>query len=900
MSLKDLDSLFRPKSIAVIGASNRPKSIGYVVMRNLLNGGFAGPILPINPRYKAVAGVLAYPDLKELPLSPDLAIICTPPHLVPDYLSQLGKIGGKTALIMSTDLDKVYHQGESVEDICIAIGKEHSLRILGPNCLGIIIPRIGINASFGVSDIPAGQIAFISQSDSLGMAVLDWAHAKGIGFSTFLSLGDSCDINFDEIIDYLAGDPYTSSILLYIEHIKNPRKFISAARSASRNKPLVVIKSASEEGEESLLHLEGGIRIDLDKVYDALFRRSGMLRVFDVAELFDAVETLARSKPLRGDRLAILSNGGGPAIMAKTKLLEEGGTLATLETSTLENLKKEIAEDFFGINPVRIIDHASSDIYSIALSTLLKDRNVDAVMVIHVPSAFTSSRDIAGAIVNTIGQSRKNVFTVWLGEESPREARRIFALSGIPTYETPDQAVRIFMDLVKFKRNQELLMETPDSVPKEFIPNPDPAKQIVKNALKEGRDTLSLPEIKEILSLYSIEVVETRLVESAEEASLVAKEIGYPVCLKIASPDIENEQVIGAVAWDLENEEEIKKAAQAILGRVIKARPEAQIDGFVVQKMSRRPHAFELFVGVCEHKVFGPVMIFGQGGVAGSISKDFAVGFPPLNMTLAKEVMQHTEIYKLLKGEDGFAAVDMDALRLTLVQLSQLIIDIPQITEISITPLLADTSGTLAVDASIKIAETNLTGAARLVIRPYPEYLEEYISLPSGLNVLIRPIRPEDEKQHLKFMEKLSEYDLRMRFFGFVHHFTHSQMAHLTQIDYDREMAFIAINLTKGEDQNETIGEVRAYFDPDNTSAEFAIVVRTDLKLKGLGTILLDKMIRYCKMRGTKELMAYTLRDNKAMQALAKKLGFSIKTDKNDPETIILTLDLESLPREEV
>ncbi len=898
MSLKDLDTLFRPRSIAVIGASNRPKSIGYVVMRNLLNGGFAGPILPINPKYKAVAGVLAYSDLEGLPLCPDLAIVCTPPKFIPEYLKQLGEIGGKTALIMSTDLDKIYHQGHSLEEMCLNIARKHHLRILGPNCLGIVIPRIGINASFGVSDIPAGQIAFISQSDSLAMAVLDWAHAKGIGFSTFLSLGDSCDINFDEIIDYLAGDPYTSSILLYIEHIKNPRKFISAARSASRNKPLVVIKSASEDPLESVIALEGGIGIDLDKIYDALFRRSGMLRVFDVAELFDAVETLARSKPLRGDRLAILSNGGGPALIAKTKLLAEGGTLASLSQETLQALKGEIGENFFGENPIRIIDHAPSDIYSSALNILLKDKNVDAVMVIHVPSAFTSSRDIAGAIVNTIGQSRKNVFTVWLGEESPREARRIFALSGIPTYETPDQAVRIFMDLVKFRRNQELLMETPDSVPKEFIPNPDPAKQIVKNALKEGRDTLTLPEIKEILSLYSIDVVETRLVESAEEAALVAKEIGYPVCLKIASPDIENKQVIGAVAWDLESEEEIKKAAQAILGRVIKARPEAQIDGFLVQKMSRRPDAFELFLGVYDHKIFGPVIIFGQGGIAGNISKDFAVGFPPLNMTLAKEVIQHTQIYKMLKGDMGVAGVDMDALRLTLVQISQLIIDIPQITEISINPLLADRGGTLAIEANIKIADTNLTGAARLAIRPYPEYLEEYISLPSGLNVLIRPIRPEDEKQHLRFMEKLSEYDLRMRFFGFVHHFTHSQMAHLTQIDYDREMAFIAINLTKGEDENETIGEVRAYFDPDNTSAEFAIVVRTDLKMKGLGTILLDKMIRYCKMRGVKELMAYTLRDNKAMQALARKLGFSIKTDKNDPETIILTLDIESLPRE--
>ena len=896
MSLKDLDHLFRPKAIAVIGASNRPKSIGSVVMKNLLNGGFAGPVLPINPKYNAIAGVLAYPNLTSMPISPDLAIICTPPNTIPHYLTEFGEIGGKTALIMSTDLNKHHEKGIPLDKLCLNIAKKYSMRILGPNCLGIMIPRIGLNASFGITTVPPGQIAFISQSDSLGLAVLDWAHSKNIGFSTFLSLGDSLDINFDEIIDYLAGDPYTASILLYIEDIKNPRKFISAARSASRNKPLIVIKGGSIRDEDSKIIFYNGRKVDTELIYDALFRRAGMLRVYEVDELFNAVETLARSKPLRGDKLAILSNGGGPAIMAKNMLINQGGTLAKLGEKTLNLLKQEIGDTFFGENPIRIMDHAPSEVYSKTLEILLKDKNVDAIMVIHVPSAFVSSRDVAGAIVNTIGQSRKNIFTVWLGENAPKEARRIFAISNIPTYETPGEAVRIFMDLVKFRRNQELLMETPDSVPKEFIPNPEPAKIIVKNALKENRDTLSLPELKEVLSLYSIKMPESRFVESIEDVPLIAREIGFPLCVKISSKDIQDPQEIGAVAWDLEKEEDVKKAAEAILTRAIKNRPEAQIDGFIVQKMFRRPEAFQLFAGFHEHEIFGPVIFFGQGG--SDINRDLAAGFPPLNMTLAKEVITHTQISRHLKEAASSGRVDLDALRLTLVQLSQLTIDVPQIKEIFINPLIADSSGVLALDAKAKIAETNLTGAARLVIRPYPEYLEEYVSLPSGLNVHIRPIRPEDEEKHKRFMDKLSEYDIRMRFFAFVHEFTHSQLAHLTQIDYDREMAFIAINLNEGEDKGETIGEVRAYFDPDNTTAEFAIVVRTDLKLKGLGTILLDKMIRYCKMRGTKILMAYTLRDNKAMQALGKKLGFKIKSDPDDPETIILTLDIEKLPAE--
>ncbi len=899
MSLKDLNYLFRPKSVAIIGASNRPKSIGNIVIKNLISGGFSGPILPVNPRYRSIGGILAYPDIASLPLSPDLSIICTPPKIIPNYLEQLGNAEAKTVLIMSSDLNKYEERGKSLDKLCLDIAKKHSMRILGPNCLGIIIPRIGLNATFGTTTVSAGKIAFISQSDSLGVAVLDWAHLKHIGFSTFLSLGDSLDINFEEVIDFLAGDPYTSSILLYVKQISNPRKFISAARSASRNKPLIVIKGAKVENNNSdILAFESGVEVDIDIVYDALFRRAGMLRVYEISELFSAVETLARTKPLRGDKLAIISNGGGPAHIARKKLLELGGTLAPLSQETKDKLKKQLGDMFVGENPIRIIDHAPSDVYSAVLDTLIKDKNVDAIMVIHVPTAFASARDIAGAIVNTIGQSRKNIFTVWLGEKNTKEARRIFSISGIPTYETPDQAVRIFMDLVNFRRNQELLRETPPSVPKEFTPNPRPARMIVKNALKEGRDTLSLPEIKEIFSLYSIHIPETRFVNSLEDVTLVAREIGYPVCIKIASKDIPNPQEIGAIEWDLDNEAEVKKAAQAILGRTIKNRPEANIEGFIVQKSYKRVDVFELFLGIYDHDVFGPVIVIGEGGKHVTINRDVAAGFPPLNMTIAKEILIHTNIYKLIEQISGISNIDVESLKLTLVQLSQLVIDIPEIKEIFINPLLLNDSGVMAVNAQVKIKETNISGDARLVIRPYPEYLEEYVSLPSGLKVFIRPIRPEDEENHMKFMEKLSEYDLRMRFFGFVHQFTHTQMANLTQIDYDREMAFIAINLTEGLDKNETVGEVRAYFDPDNEEAEFSIVVRSDLKLKGLGTILLDKMIRYCKMRGTKRLMAYTLRDNKAMIALGKKLGFEIKTDPNDPETITLWLEIEKLPKE--
>ncbi|MFP4212674.1 MAG: bifunctional acetate--CoA ligase family protein/GNAT family N-acetyltransferase [Desulfohalobiaceae bacterium] len=892
MSLRHLDSLFRPKSVTVVGASNRPRSIGAVVMRNLLSGGLAGPILPLNPKYKAVAGVLAYPSVQDLPLAPDLAIICTPPSTVPDFVQELGQKGTKTVLIMSTDLDRIQdQQGESLYQRVLRTAREYSMRILGPNCLGVIIPRSGLNASFGHTNILQGKIAFVSQSDSLGIAVLDWASSKGIGFSHFISLGDCADIDFADVIDYLGGDPHSSSILLYIESIQNARKFISAARSASRNKPLVVIKSGGLNEPRSRTALPEDDPVPTDDIYDGIFRRAGMLRVFDVAELFDAVETMAKYKPLRGDRLAILSNGGGPAMMAWDILDTQGGRMASLSEQTLQDLQQALQDEFFGQNPVRVIDHASSEIYAQALEILLKDQEVDAVMVIHVPTAFASSEDIAGAVVNTIGKSRKNVITVWLGESDAAQARRIFALAGIPTYETPDQAARLFMDMVRYRRNQELLMETPASVPKEFTPNPNAARAIVRQALEENRELLNPAETNEILSIYAIPVVATRLAADAEESSLIARELGFPVALKLASPDIRDRLNAGAVALDLETPQDILKAARAMLARVIKSYPEARINGFILQRMARRPAAYELKAGIGLDPDFGPVLVFGQGGAAGQAYKDLAVGLPPLNMTLAKELIQHTRASKLLQGYGSRPAVDQEALRLTLVQLSQLVIDLPEIQGVNINPMLADSQGVLVLDAQIKISAARVTGPERLSIRPYPEHLEETAELASGLKVLLRPIRPEDEHMHLNFINKLSHEDLRLRFFGFVHEFSHSQLAQLTQIDYDREMAFIGCLLENGT-QKETVGVVRCFFDPDNISAEFAIVVRTDLKTKGLGSLLMGKMISYCKQRGTKELTAYTLRENSAMKALGKKFGFRVETDPEDAETIILRLDL--------
>ncbi|WP_291323414.1 bifunctional acetate--CoA ligase family protein/GNAT family N-acetyltransferase [Desulfonatronospira sp.] len=892
MSLRQLDSLFRPRSVAVIGASNRPGSIGSVVMHNMLRGGLPGPILPVNPRYESVSGVLAYPGVQELPLVPDLALVCTPPGTVPGFVQELGVKGTKTAVIMSRDLNRRQDEaGRTLQQSVTETAYRHSMRILGPDCLGIIVPRSGLNASFGHTDIAQGKIAFVSQSDALGTAVLDWAGSKGIGFSHFISLGDCLDVDFGDIIDYLKGDPHSTSILLYMESIRNARRFISAARSASRNKPLVVIKgdkfSVSAGGDASYMDSP----VSTDDIYDGVFRRAGMLRVFDLAELFDAVEAMAGYKPLRGDRLAILSNGGGPAMMARDVLKARGGRIAQLSDQTRQHLQQGLQAELSHQEPVRIIDHASSETYSRALEVLIQDQSVDAIMVIHVPTAFACSQDIAGAVINSLGRTRKNVIAVWLGEKDAAQARRMFALAGIPTYETPDQAARLFMDMVRYRRNQELLMETPDSVPDEFIPDSRAAGTIVRNALDENRNCLSAPETNEVLSIYNIPVVATRQAADAQEASLISRELGFPLALKISSPDIQDKKHSGALALDLETSGDVLKAARAMQARLAAGCPEASLDGFIVQKMVRRPTAHELTAGVIQDPVFGPAIFFGLGNTAGKIFNDVAVGLPPLNMALAGEIIKQTRISGLLAGRGNRPAIDMQAVRLILVQLSHLVIDLPEIQEVILKTILADAGGAVVLDARISIASAGFAGEKRLSIRPYPGYLEEHAELSPGLRLIIRPIRPEDERSHQDFVESLTAEDLRLRFMGFVHEFSHAQLAQLTQIDYDREMAFIASAL-EGEAHRETLGVVRCYFDPDNISGEFAIVVRSDLKGRGLGTLLMDKMIRYCRHRGLQELTAYALRENTGMHALAEKFGFRMEKDPEDPETILLKLDL--------
>lgn len=876
-----LRQLFRPNSVAVAGASNEEGTAGNVIMRNLTQGKFLGPVMPLHEEQEPIMGTESYRSVDTLPLTPDLAVLCTSSKETPRLIDEFGKRGTRAAVILSRgQFRKVTEERQAYHKELLKAARPHGLRILGPNCLGFISPNVGLNASLAHRDALPGKLAFISQSDSLFTVVLDWASSMRIGFSHFISLGDRADICLGHTMDYLNRDPHTRAVLLYIETILHARHFMSAARALARNKPVLVIKAGRSGPGALAAAVHSAAMLGSDDVYDAAFRRSGMLRVFDVDTLFDTVETLARSRPLIGGRLAILTNGGSPGFLASDELIAGGGALSKLSQETLKTLDKELGGAFSYANPLVIRSVSPPEMYETGIGILTKDKDVDAVLVMHVPTAAISSREVAQAVVRAAKKTKRNVLTSFMGIEDPEEARGMFADAGVPTYFTPEKAIRGFLNLVQYRRNQELLMQTPPSLPENFDPDTFAAKGVVAAALHEKRQMLDETESMEVLKAYDIPSVATRVTRLEDDLKAVveaADELGYPVALKILSPDIQRKSLAGGVALSLHTPEDVHEAAQRILARVREVRPDARLLGFTVQRMVKLAGAHELSVEVVTDPVFGPTIRFGQGGSLAAVLAERVVAMPPLNMHLAQELVSRTRVYPLLKGYRDHPPADMEALCLTLVKISQLIIDIPEILEMEINPLYADDSGVLALDAEILVAKADATQIGeRLPIRPYPRELEECTTLKDGRKVLLRPIRPEDEPDHYEFLEHVSAEDKRYRFFGNIGELPRSEMQKLTQIDYDREMAIVV----RGEDESgreKTLGVVRAMTDPENYAAEFAILIRSDMKRLGLGRILMEKIIRYCKSRGTNRIIGQALLSNQGMAGLAQAVGFEVR-----------------------
>lgn len=874
-----LTPFFRPKSVVVIGASNRPLRAGNVVMTNLLQGGFEGVIMPVTPYYTAVCGVYAYRDVASLPIVPDIAILCTHASRNIALFKQLAEIGVSVVIVLSSDMYTLDAQGRTIQQECEQIAKEAGIRILGPNSLGVLLPWQKFNASFSPLSALPGNIAFVSQSAAVCTTILDWAYEKKIGFSAFISLGNASDIDFPDLLDFLCTDNHTDAILLYVDSIRDARRFISAARAASRNRRILVLKGGRTSEGAAAARAHTGAVDSLDIIYDSVIRRSGMLRVRNTHELFAAVETLTHSVPLRGERLAIITNGGGPAIMAVDTLLERGGKLAKLDDHLIEQLNTLLPASWSHGNPIDLVGDAGHQRYVAALKAILDADVADAILIMHSPSAVAQSDQTAQAIIETLQNHPKsnqfNVLTNWAGETTTKTARNLFYQAKIPTYRTPESAVIAFMHMVEYRRNQKQLMQTPTtarSINKEQL---DQAKIWLDQQLANLESvSLDTHQIGDFMALFDLHVVPTWIANDHLEAIRIAEQIGYPVAVKLRSPDILHKSDVHGVMLNLRNRVEVENAALAILQRVKENYPQANVEGLIVQAMAPTAGGEELRLKVVNDKIFGPVILIGQGGSEWQVSIDAECSLPPLNNALARYVIIKAIKNGKLRLKQQPDSVDINRLAEIMVKISQMLIECPQIHELDFHPLLANGDTFTILDADITLQHYQGSGQERLAIRPYPNELESVIQLRDGTPVLLRPILPEDEPIHADFIKHVSKEDLYKRFFTEVGEFNHEALANLTQIDFDREMAFVAV--VKQGNGIEIIGVSRALIAPDNDDAEFAILIRSDLKGNGLGFHLMEKIIDYCRSKQTRQISGMTMPTNRGMLHLAKRLGFDI------------------------
>jgi len=889
MSVRNLQSLFGPKSIALIGASQRPGSVGQVLMKNLLSQGFAGPVLPVNPNEAMIASLTAYKDVASLPVTPDLAVICTPPATVPGLIDALGRRGVKAAIVITAGFAELGAEGRALQQQLLQAARPHLLRIIGPNCVGILVPGVNLNASFAPVNALCGKLAFVTQSGAVLTSVLDWAASRTIGFSHLVSLGGMADVDFGDMLDYLANDTDVSAVLLYVESITHARKFMSAARACARIKPVIVIKAGRHAEGAKAASSHTGALAGSDDVYDAAFRRAGMLRVTLLDELFEAVETLSAGIHPCGERLAILTNGGGIGVLATDELIDDGGVLALLSGATLARLNKALPVTWSHGNPVDIIGDAPGARYAEATRALLEDENVDALLVLNCPTAIANSSEAAQAVLDNMHGTNNPVLTSWLGGASTGPARALFRAAGVPSYDTPTQAVRAFGHMLRYRRNQDLLMQTPAGGG-EAAHNSDcgEVREIIDRALREQREWLSEAEAKCVLAAYGVPVVQTRVAKTPDEAGEIASAFGGLVALKIMSRDITHKSDAGGVALGLEGADMVRATAQAMLARLARTHPEARIDGFSVQPMISDKGAAELIVGINDDATFGPVILFGEGGVGVEITADKAIGLPPLNDVLARELIDRTRIVRRLRGYRNVPPADMDAIIRVLISMSHLAADFAEVCELDINPLIASAKGVMALDARIRVAPAAGKAADRLAISPYPARLARVITTKSGAHYDLRPIRPEDEPALIAMVDALDPEDARLRFLSHMRHMSHQLAARLTQIDYDREMAFVAL------DENGISGVVRLAAGPDGEKAEFAVLVRSALKGTGLGLALMQEIIGYAKMRGIGELTGDILSENRAMRAMAHEFGFVTQTNGNEPGQVRVSLILNS------
>ena len=885
MSRHYLHTLFNARSVAVFGASEREDSVAGTLFRNLRKSGYGGEVYPVNPKHETVFGERCYASADELPAVPELALIATPAPTIAPIMAQCGQRGIRHAVVLSAGFREVGEPGAALEAAVIRVAKQYGIRFIGPNCLGIQRPAIGLNATFSQGATLSGDLALVSQSGAICTAMLDWAESNGIGFSSVISTGASADLDFGEILDYLAHDTQTRGILLYIEGIRDARRFMSALRATTRFKPVIMVKVGRHEAGSKAVQSHTGALVGSDAVFDALVRRAGVVRVNTILQLFAAARALSSHIRPSGNRLAIVTNGGGPGVMATDLAVDLGVRMAELSPATLATLDGALPANWSRGNPLDIIGDAAAGRYRAAVDACLADDHVDGVLVMLTPQAMTRPTEVAEAVVVAARTSHKPVLTCWMGEAQVHAGRRLFKQAGIPYFTTPEPAVEVFSFLSAFYENQRQLMQTPGPLSQQTEPDVEGARLIVESALAQGRHLLNEVESKALLAAFRIPIASALIARSPMEAMLMAQQIGFPVVLKINSPDITHKSDVNGVRLGVSSGQAVRSAFGEMLADVQRLRPDATLDGIVVEPMVKRPHAREVLLGMTSDPVLGPVIVFGAGGVDVEALQDRAVTLPPLNRYLAHDLIGRTRVATLLGAFRNRPPADMDALENILLRLSEMVCELPWLAELDINPLLVDDRGALALDARIVIAPRVPTADrySHMAIHPYPVHLVTHWQLPSGHDVVIRPIRPEDAELTQDFVRSLSEETKYFRFMDAVSELSPAMLARLTQIDYTREMALLA--LTEIDGREVELGVARYAINPDAESCEFALVVDDAWQKQGIGHKLMDVLMDVARSVGLKTMEGEVLKANHPMLKLVQALGFRVEAHPED-ETI--------------
>lgn len=882
-----LDKLFEPQSVAIVGASERAGSIGGQVLRNLRAGKFNGKIYPVNPKHRKIRGQTCYPNVGAIDQSIDLAVIAIPARAVSQVMRECADRGVRAAVVLSAGFGEIGQDGLALQNEIVDIARINEIALVGPNCLGVIRPRVGLNATFSKSQVATGKVALAAQSGAFCAALLDWADANGFGFSAVTSLGATADVGFGDVLDFLAVDPETESILLYVEGIRYARSFMSGLRVAARLKPVIVVKSGRHGSGTRAAISHTGALVGDDAVFDAAIQRAGAVRVFTVNQLFAAAKTLASNTRVEGSRLAVLTNGGGPGVMAADRASDLDVPLADLEESTIAQLSKVLPPHWSHSNPVDILGDAGSERYESSTGIILADPNVDGLLVLLTPQAMTDPTTSAEAVIRAAHNTRKPVLTCWMGERLVEEGQRRLATAGIPHFRSPEACVDAFGYLACYRRNQKALLQAPTPLSQYDEPDVEGARLIIEHALGERRQLLSSSEAHAVLRAFHIPTSPSICVDSAAEALVAAENLGLPVAMKIDSPDITHKSDVGGVRLNIREPRSVRTAFREMLDGIKALQPEARIDGVTIEPMLERPHAREIMLGIAHDRVFGPVISLGTGGIAVEIFADSRVALPPLNDYLSRELIRGTRAARLLGRFRNLPEADIDALVDALQRVSEIACELPEVQELDINPLLVDEHGVIAADVRVVVAPPPTTTAryGHMAIHPYPSELESTWQLADGTNVTLRPIRPEDAQIEQDFVRNLSSESKYFRFMYGLDQLTPTMLDRFTQIDYDREMALVAV-IGEGTAEPHILGVARYVRNPDGQTCEFALTVADDWQRRGIGRQLMQRLMTVARDRGIEIMEGTVLSSNHTMLRLCEQLGFHVAHDASEPEVM--------------